>query len=237
MNRWYSSGGIFFAQASAFANFLKRQLPTQALLAGAMVGSAQGGTVLERVLAYADRIEFNTTLANISETTSTYTPGNSLTYGIDGSITNLIRNEGLPSARFDILAAELVHGLPTIDIKNIDALGIGAVNTGGILLEQRSEKIAEILAGTNAQLQQVVTETTKATHHHASPLGATADTSTLVLNMASSSEVVQARVENVLYHLSGTIAQITTTSIGAVNTSRIENGLNATIKNIVGPSL
>ncbi|MEO3480618.1 hypothetical protein AAFO90_23545 [Phaeobacter sp. CAU 1743] len=228
---------IIRASAKGCANLVGRRLQISALLTMAMIGPACAGTVLERVLSYADHLGLNTTLANISETQSPFTSVDFISSSIDGSITNLFRYDGRPSVVTDIFASEMILGQSTVDLNTVDALGIGAVNTGGILLDHNSDQIAGILTGTNASVQQAIAASSHATSQRSSPFGSSADTSGLVINMASNSLMVQGRVDNILHNLGGSIEHITATAIGAVNTSEIQNGITGIVNDITGPAI
>lgn len=196
---------------------------------------AYGDTVLESVIAYADSLEFNTIVTNLAETSLLSTLGSSYSGGIDATITNFIQNKPTPYFATDTYAAENIQNLGAIDLDEVSTTGIGTVNAGKVLLDQQ-QYIAGISNGINADLQQAVTESATAARQRAAAVGSTQDISALTLNMASNSQMVKAKVDNTINHLSGSISQITSTAVGAVNTGQIQSGVSAMVKSIIGPA-
>ncbi|MDE4147077.1 hypothetical protein PXK17_20950 [Phaeobacter gallaeciensis] len=203
--------------------------------ASVTVTPANGDTVLESVIAYADSLEFDTIATNIAETNLPLALEPSYSNGIDGTIINFIQNKPTPYFGTDTYAVENIDSLGAIDLDNINTIGIGAVNTGEVLLDRR-QHIAGILNGNNADLQQAVTASTNAITQRSAAVGSTQDMSALILNMASNSQMVKAKVDNTVNHLSGSISQITSTAIGAVNTGQIQSGISAIVRSISAPS-
>jgi len=144
---------------------------------------------------------------------------------IDGSITNVM--EGIAAATAsngDVFAINEV----TVDIGDLTTTVLGAVNTGDIAL------------GANMGVSEAVAGASQAIHGTIDQIGGSVDTAALVLNVASNSTAVLGNVNNQFASLNGSIGNVTTTVLGAVNTGTITNGLNAsingTISDIVGAS-
>jgi hypothetical protein len=216
---------------SSFTGMLDfaRRFTIVSFFASFTVTPANGDTVLESVIAYADSLEINTIVTNLAETNLPSALSPSYSNGIDGTITNFIQNKPTPYFATNTYAAENIQNLGAIDLDVINTTGIGAVNTGKVLLD-RQQHIAGILSGNSADLQQAVTTSTTAIRQRAAAVGSTQAMSALSLNMASNSQMVKAKVDNTVNHLSGSISQITSTAIGAVNTGHIQSGISAIVR-------
>lgn len=187
------------------------------------------GTILERVL---NRLHVEGLFANVAQS------------GLfDGPPTEVIADISLvaslgPTVTGDILA----RAAPKIQFHDFTALGIGATNSGdlvlgvglagvgdpqsvgqpGILLSQLSG--SSILLGTN--MQHTLAHTTdnlggiiaSAALLHVETLGGIRDQTHVVLNAAENASRVTARLQTSLNGVSADIRNLTSTAIGAVNT-------------------
>ena len=144
---------------------------------------------------------------------------------IDGSITNVM--EGIAAATASNGSVFAINEV-TVDIGDLTTTVLGAVNTGDIAL------------GANMGVSEAVAGASQAIHGTIDQIGGSVDTAALVLNVASNSTAVLGNVNNQFASLNGSIGNVTTTVLGAVNTGTITNGLNAsingTISDIVGAS-
>ncbi len=144
---------------------------------------------------------------------------------IDGSITNLIT--GVTAATAEAVAGassatEFV--MPTVDLGDLSTTALGAVNTG------------EITLGVNSTVDEAATTTTRAIAAAMTQIGGAADIGALVLNVAHNASTVEASVQTTMSAMNGSIASVSTTALGAVNTGTITLGVNAAVEGIVGMS-
>ena len=58
----------------------------------------------------------------------------------------------------------------------------------------------------------------------------------MMLNIAHNTSIIRGNVENTLIAVNGSVGNISTTALGAVNTGAITNGVNAAVQGIVGMS-
>lgn len=144
---------------------------------------------------------------------------------IDGSVTNIISGVG---AATEAATAAAVPArsitLPTIDIGDIATTALGAVNTG------------DITVGVNSALDETAASTTRAIQASLIVVGGSEDTGTMMLNIAHNTSIIRGNVDNTLIAVNGSVGDISTTALGAVNTGTITNGVNAAVQGIVGLS-
>lgn len=144
---------------------------------------------------------------------------------IDGSISNTM--EGIAAATASNGSVFAINEV-TVDIGDLTTTVLGAVNTGDIAL------------GANMNVSEAVAGASQAIHGTIDQIGGSVDTAALVLNVASNSTAVLGNVNNQFASLNGSIGNVATTVLGAVNTGTITNGLNAsingTISDLVGAS-
>lgn len=150
----------------------------------------------------------------------------SISTTIDGSITNIIT--GVTAATQEAVAGvatgtEFV--MPTITLGDMSTTALGAVNTG------------EITLGVNSAVDEAKTSSTRAVSAVMTQIGGSADTGALVLNVASNASQVIGSIENTLVAVNGSVGNLSTTTLGAVNTGTITSGVNAAVQAIVGMSV
>lgn len=144
---------------------------------------------------------------------------------IDGSVTNIINGVTEASAQAVTAAgAATAFVIPTVDIGDIATTVLGAVNTG------------DIAVGVNSAVDEASASTTRSISASLTVVGGSADTGTMMLNIAHNSSVVRGNVENTLIAVNGSVGSVSTTALGAVNTGIITNGVNAAVQGIVGMS-
>ena len=182
--------------------------------------------MLERVLGKIDNAtnlsRVNGTYANIAENI-----GNADgTGGIDGSITNIV--DGITDATQLAAAAGNVSAtewnMPTLNWGDMATTALGAVNTGDITL------------GVNQAVDQAKTSSTAAYSGSVGQIGGDAETGALVLNIAANMTEINGAIANSMSQVSGTIGDLSTTALGAVNTGTIQSGVDATVIGIIGTS-
>jgi len=153
----------------------------------------------------------------------TYIPGLSTT--IDGSIANIVT--GVTAATAEAVAGSVTateFAMPTLNFGDMATTALGAVNTGDITL------------GVNSAVDEAATTTTRAISAVMTQIGGSADTGTLVLNVASNAGAINGSIQNTMAQVNGTIGDLSTTALGAVNTGTIVSGVNAAVAGIVGMS-
>jgi hypothetical protein len=153
---------------------------------------------------------------------------------IDGTISNTIYGVTIPEISSEVYAVEAFSTVSIFEIDGEDALAIGGVNTGQIILDQIEDISAGIATGANMMLDQVATTTTSASSMQLAQLGGSFDSAVLVLNISANEALVRGRVENRITHVSASIGQITATAIGAVNTGAIQSGVSSIVGGITG---
>jgi len=140
---------------------------------------------------------------------------------IDGSITNTIDGvtEATAVAVTEIATAtEIV--LPTIDLGDIATTALGAVNTG------------DIIVGVNSSVEDAAGSTTRAIQASLAVVGGAAEAGTMMLNISHNTSSIRGNVENTLNQINGSIGDISTTALGAVNTGTIVSGVHAAVQGI-----
>lgn len=180
-------------------------------------------SVLERVLGQIDGAtnlaKVNGTYANIAENI-----GGPDSMGIDGSITNIV--DGVDAATQAAVAGATVSAtewtMPTMTWGDMATTALGAVNTG------------EIVLGVNAAVDQAKTRRTSAYSAAVGQIGGDAATGALVLNIASNMTAVNGAISNTMREINGTVGNLSTTALGAVNTGTIQSGVDATVTGIIG---
>ncbi|MDE4155566.1 hypothetical protein PXK05_21190 [Phaeobacter gallaeciensis] len=144
---------------------------------------------------------------------------------IDGSVTNVITGVAEATERAVTSAATAIEfTVPTIDIGDIATTALGAVNTG------------DITVGVNSAVDEASASTTRAVQASLTVVGGSADTGTMMLNVAHNTSIIRGNVENTLVAVNGSVGDISTTALGAVNTGTITSGVNAAVQGIVGMS-
>lgn len=142
---------------------------------------------------------------------------------IDGSVTNVITGVTEATERAVTAAGTAVSfTAPTIDIGDITTTVLGAVNTG------------DITVGVNSAVDEASTRTTRGISASLTVVGGSAETGAMMLNIAHNSSVIRGNVENTLVAVNGSVGDISTTALGAVNTGTITNAVNAAVQGIVG---
>lgn len=184
-----------------------------------------GRSVLERVLMAAGDIgtmaPLTGTFLNIAENVATLDPQTgAILNRIDGSVTNTMT--GVSAATAEVTGEVLAISEVTMDLGDISTTVLGAVNTGTITL------------GVNQDLSEAISGTSGALSASMQQLGGTTDHAVLVANMASNMTSVVGSVSNSFDGLNGSIGNVSTTVLGAVNTGTVVSGVNETITGIVG---
>jgi hypothetical protein len=204
---------------------MKKLLATSALVMIAMSGAASAQSVLERVLnsinvENTNMLPVTGTFANIAENIAVLSPdGDSILNTIDGSVTNNLDGMLDPTASVNgtVLAIDQV----TVDIGDVSTTVLGAVNTGTTSL------------GVNSDYNKAVAGTSSAVSGKVEQLGGIGGQTALVLNVASNATSVLGSVMNTFTGLNGSVGNIGTTVLGAVNTGTISSGVNAASNGIV----
>ena len=190
---------------------------------------SQSGT--GELVVRADLAEFNTAVTAANTAIAAFEPVvvnglGGIANEINGSISNTM--EGIAAATASNGSVFAINEV-TVDIGDLTTTVLGAVNTGDIAL------------GANMGVSEAVAGASQAIHGTIDQLGGSIDTAALVLNIASNSTSVLGNVNNQFASLNGSIGNIGTTVLGAVNTGTITNGLNAsingTISDLVGASV
>lgn len=226
-----STGGALGADGSSWLLNMIGAFNDAATLAGAVQGGGGGSTdsqpqsVLERVLASANVDNTNIlpvtgTFANMAENIAVLNSGGTaLLNSIDGSVTNTMQGVTLASASVgeSVLAIDQV----TVDIGDVSTTVLGAVNTGTTSL------------GVNSDYNQAIAGASSAVSGKVLQLGGMSDQAALVLNVASNATSVLGTVSNSFMALNGSVGNLSTTVLGAVNTGNISSGVNSITNGIV----
>lgn len=205
-----------------------------ALLLSVCVGPASAESVLDRVLASFNNPRLNGVFVNVAETSFHPLSVDPAFAVIDGTISNTIYGVTIPEVTSEVYAAEALGAVAIFEVGDEDALAIGGVNTGQVILDQIEDISTGIATGANMMLDQVTTTTTNASSMQLAQLGGSFDSAVLVLNMSANEAEVRGRVENQIMDVSASIGQITATAIGAVNTGAIQSGISAIVTGITG---
>jgi hypothetical protein len=182
-------------------------------------------SVLERVLGKIDDAtnlaQVNGTYVNIAENM-----GPEDGAGIDGSITNIV--DGIDAATQHAMTQAQVSAteweMPQLNWGDMSTTALGAVNTG------------EITLGVNMAVDEAKTMSTGAYSAAVGQIGGDAATGALVLNIAANMTAVNGAISNTMREVNGTVGNLSTTALGAVNTGTITSGVDATINGIIGNS-
>ena len=144
---------------------------------------------------------------------------------IDGSVSNVISGVNATTNGATTTAALAVQAsLLNIDIGDISTTALGAVNTG------------DITVGVQSAVDEAATSTTQAIGASLTVVGGSAQTGTMMLNIAHNTSVIRGNVDNTLIAMNGSVGDISTTALGAVNTGTITSGVSAAVQGIVGMS-
>ena len=144
-------------------------------------------------------------------------------YGIDGSISNTVTGVTETTAVALAGVASATESLmPTLDFGNMATTALGAVNTG------------EITLGVNSTVDEAKSTTAKAISAALEQVGSSVDTGAVVVNVASNMSAVDGSIRNAMVQVNGTIGNLSTTALGAVNTGTIVSGVNTAVSGIVG---
>lgn len=181
-------------------------------------------SVLERVLAEVDgltnAVPLTGTFVNLAENVAVIdAETGAILNTIDGSVSNTL--EGLAAATASVGGDVQAIDQVTVNIGNISTTVLGAVNTGTTAL------------GVNSDYNHAVTSASSAVSGKVLQLGGIADQGALVLNVASNATSVAGSVTNQFVALNGSVGNIGTTVLGAVNTGTIASGVNAITNGIV----
>ena len=192
-----------------------------AVAAGPVLSSPTSAnmSVLERVLAQIDNAtnlaQVNGTYVNIAENL-----GGTDGSGIDGSITNIVNGVTASSIAASISGLSPVeYVVQALDYGAMSTTTLGAVNTG------------EISLGVNQAVGEAKTTATGAYSAVVGQIGGSADTGALVLNVSSNMSGI-----NAMTAVNGTLGNMSTKTLGAVNTGSITSGIGSAIQGIVGLS-
>ncbi|MFC3086797.1 hypothetical protein [Tabrizicola soli] len=201
---------------------MKKLLATTALALVALSGAASAQSVLERVLDQIDGSSnmetVNGVFANIAENIGTVGETGEMLTAIDGSITNLLSGFDGPTA--DVNNAVTAVEQVTVDLGDMATTVLGAVNTGDITLGVNQD-VSEAIAGTSSAVSNAIDQ-----------LGGSADTSAIVLNVASNATDIIGSVNTTFDGLNGSLGNVATTVLGAVNTGTITSGVNSAVEGI-----
>lgn len=153
---------------------------------------------------------------------------------IDGTISNTIYGVMIPNIESGVYALEAMNSINAVDLAAEDALSIGGVNSGRIILDRLEYVTAGVSTGANMALDQAKTATADASSMQLAQLGGSLDSAVLVLNIAATQTAVLGRVDNRITNIGGSIGRITATAIGAVNTGEIRSGVSDVVIRITG---
>lgn len=152
---------------------------------------------------------------------------------IDGTITNVMTSV-TPRLTSDVTAFNSGMFSSYIDVSTMGSTALGAVNAGEIIthiqvitgpdaLGASGIELAHLARGPNATFDQALAGEVSALTHRVSQTGGGLNESMLTLNVASNMTEVTGRVSNIIVGLNGSIGDIVTTTIGAVNGGMISN--------------
>ncbi|MBR2655601.1 MAG: hypothetical protein IKD58_03760 [Loktanella sp.] len=152
---------------------------------------------------------------------------------IDGSITNMLTSV-TPRLTSDVTAFNSGMYSSYIDVSTMGSTALGAVNAGEIIthiqvitgsdaLGVAGIDLAQLSKGPNAAFDLALAGDISALTHRVSQMGGGINESMLALNIASNTSEVTGRVSNIIVGLNGSIGDIVTTTIGAVNGGMIGN--------------
>ncbi|WP_374643957.1 hypothetical protein [Tabrizicola sp.] len=182
-------------------------------------------SVLERVLNATAEMGTMAPLAgtfvNIAENEAWIDPQTgTILNRIDGSVTNTLT--GVAAATSEVAGDVQAIGDMTVDIGDMSTTVLGAVNTGTITL------------GVNQDLSEAISGSSGAVSASIRQLGGTTDQAALVADMASNMTSVIGSVDTSFNGLNGSMGNVSTTVLGAVNTGTVVSGVNSAVTGIVG---
>lgn len=211
---------------------------------------AQAQTILERVLALGRSVDYGLIFANLAENAlPAFGPPRGQP-GVDGSIT-LVAQGG---AGWDTPARALAASLPALQMQDMTAMAISAVNGGQAVTDYAvtvdltalpggsgGGPVAPDLSGALAALGPSGLGLGAAAGDAAAGLtartmagGAPDLPAALVLNAAASMQDVSARVSTALSGLDATIDDTTATALGSVNTGDVLAGIDRVVIGVTG---
>jgi hypothetical protein len=150
---------------------------------------------------------------------------------IDGSITNTL-TAVMPKLTSNVSAFNSGSLWSELDVSRMGSTALGAVNAGEIIthihvitgleaLGVNGIDLAHLGRGPNATFDQARTGEISALTDRVSQMGGGLNESMAALNIASNSAEVTGRVNTIIVGLNGSIGDIVTTTIGAVNGGKI----------------
>lgn len=152
---------------------------------------------------------------------------------IDGSISNTLISV-TPKLTSDVTAFYSGMFSSYLDVSTMGSTALGAVNAGEIITHIRvitgpdvlganGVDLAQLGKGPNAAFDYALAGDVSSLSHRVSQMGGGLDESMLALNIATNTTEVTGRISNRIVGLNGSIADIVTTTIGAVNGGMISN--------------
>lgn len=143
-------------------------------------------------------------------------------FQINASISNSVQAAIEASAAAVPSATATAAFSPTVDLGDMSTTGLGAVNTG------------EIVLGVNSALDSALNGDVAAVSGRVEAIGTTFGEMALVWNDAYNDVSIDASISNVVQNVNLTAANLSTTALGAVNTGAIVSGVHASVQGIVG---
>lgn len=143
-------------------------------------------------------------------------------FQINASISNRVQAAIDPSAAAVPSVTAIETFSPTVDLGDMSTTGLGAVNTGDIVL------------GVNSALDSALSGDVAAVSGRVDAIGTTFGEMALVWNEAYNDVSIDASISNVIRNVNSTAADLSTTALGAVNTGAIVSGVHASVQGIVG---
>ncbi|WP_322896304.1 MULTISPECIES: hypothetical protein [unclassified Yoonia] len=152
---------------------------------------------------------------------------------IDGNITNTLTSVR-PKLISDVTGFNLGMLSSFIDVSTMGSTALGAVNAGEIVTHVQVSTgpnaigasgidLAHLGPGPSTPIDYALAGEISALTHRVSDMGGGFNESMLALNIASNTGEVTGRVSNIFVGLNGSIGNIVTTTIGAVNSGKISN--------------
>lgn len=146
---------------------------------------------------------------------------------IDGSITNMLTSV-TPKLTSDVTAFNSGMFLSYIDVSTMGSTALGAVNAGEIITHiqvitgpdasgTNGIDLAHLGRGPNTAFDRALAGEISTLTHRVSQMGGGLNESMLALNIAFNTTEVTGRISNIIVGLNGSIGDIVTTAIGAVN--------------------
>lgn len=146
---------------------------------------------------------------------------------VDGTITNVMTSMR-PDLTSDVTAFNSGMVSSYIDMSTVGSTALGAVNAGELVthiqvltgpdaLGATGFDLALLAKGPNATFDYALAGEISALTHRVRQMGGGVNESMLALNIASNTSEVTGRVSNIIVGLNGSIGNIVTTTLGAVN--------------------